>query len=324
MELAVGLKVIIMSPLAATKDTFKKSMTLRRAVWRLREMFASSLCTVSPGALARYRFKAMRGTWPNLRNPRIFDEKLLWLMLYWRHPLKTRCGDKYTVRLYVEEHGLGHVLPKLLGVYETVEEVPFEALPERFALKCTHGCKCNIICKDKRQLQVQQAKQDLRRWMRTDYSKIYGELHYAGMKPRIICEPFLDDLAGELPSDYKVYCFGGRAHCTMACTGRALDGHHANYDFYDREWEHKLPYDKSSVAASRMIAKPSAYEEIIEVAEQLSKPFPFVRMDFYSIGGRAVLGEMTFTPSGCIDTEYTDYAEQVLGDLIKLPQKLLR
>jgi hypothetical protein len=94
------------------------------------------------------------------------------------------------------------------------------------------------------------------------------------------------------------------------------------YDFYDREWKTKLPYSKSSLLADRNIPKPDAYEEIIEAAEALSKPFPFVRMDFYSIQGRAVLGEMTFTPLGCIDPDYPEIAQLELGALIALPPRL--
>ena len=76
--------------------------------------------------------------------------------------------------------------------------------------------------------------------------------------------------------------------------------------------------------ADRNIPKPDAYEEIIAMAEKLSQPFPFVRMDFYSINGKAVLGEMTFTPSGCIDDGYTEIAQRELGKLIILPEKLLK
>jgi hypothetical protein len=62
---------------------------------------------------------------------------------------------------------------------------------------------------------------------------------------------------------------------------------------------------------------------MIRSAEKLSEPFPFVRVDFYDLKGRLVLGEMTFTPSACIDTDYTERAEEVLGSLIELPPVFL-
>jgi hypothetical protein len=259
-----------------------------------------------------------------LNNPQTYDEKVCWLNLYWRHPLKTRCGDKYTLRSYVEEQGLGHLLPELLGVYDSVDEIDFGALPERFVLKCTHGSKCNIICKDRRRLDVQAAKRALRRWMMTDYSKFYGELHYAGMKPRIICECFLDDSSGGLPWDYKVHCFGGKAYCTEVCSDRGLDGHHAKYDIYGLQWQPLPDFNEPGLHSNRVIQRPEAYEEMIAAAEKLSQPFPYVRVDFYNIGRRAVLGEMTFTPAGGIDTDLSEHAQRVLGDLIKLPEKRLQ
>jgi hypothetical protein len=158
--------------------------------------------------------------------------------------------------------------------------------------------------------------------MKTDYITLAGEIHYAEMVPRIICETFLDDLSGDLPCDYKLFCFDGRVHCTMTCTGRTANDN-ANYDYYDREWSRKLPYSKTSLLADQCIPKPQAYDEMIAVAEILSKPFPFVRMDFYSIHGRAILGEMTFTPSGCINTDRNDLAQKILGAKITLPPNIL-
>ena len=108
----------------------------------------------------------------------------------------------------------------------------------------------------------------------------------------------------------------------MACTDRTEQG--AKYDFYDRDWKNKLAYSKSSLLANRHIPKPDAYEEIIAAAEKLSKPFPFVRADFYSVKGKAVFGEMTFTPHACIDTGMTDLGQSIMGDLIRLPKKRLR
>jgi hypothetical protein len=141
------------------------------------------------------------------------------------------------------------------------------------------------------------------------------------MKPRIICEEFLDDGTGELPADYKLYCSRGRFHCTLVCSGRKPN-ERAFEDYMDRGWK-LLPYIEESLTAGRRIVCPAAYEEMISAAERLSAPFPFVRVDFYSILGRAVLGEMTFTPSACRDTTVTGLAARALGDFIELPDKLL-
>jgi len=276
----------------------------------------------SPSWLVQYRYKRATGKWYKSSNPRTLDEKLLWLLLYWRHPLKSRCADKYAVRSYVEEHGMGHLLPELYGVYGQSDDIDFHGLPDRFVLKCTHGCGFNILCRDKARLDVEDAKRKLKAWMKVKYDKFGGEMHYASIEPRIICEAFLEDRSGKPLNDYKIYCFDGKAHCTMACTDRDAKG--AKYDFYDREWKNKLAYSKSSLLADRQVPRPEAYEEMIQAAELLSKPFPFVRMDFYSVNGKAVFGEMTFTPHGGIDTFMTDLAQDVMGQLLRLPEKRLR
>ncbi len=289
----------------------------------LQRNWLKAIYAVSPVFLMKYRHFMLKGTMPNLKEPKTFDEKLIWLNFYWRHPLKTLCGDKYTMRDYVKERRLEYILVPLLGVYENLDEIDFENFPEKFVIKCTHGCGFNIFCKDKKSFDVNAAKRQLAAWMKINFSKIFGEIHYSEMKPRIICEVFLEGIASELPTDYKVYCFHGKPHCTMVCAGRDINTRAKRYIFYDLEWRKKLPYNRQSMLEDIDIPKPDAYEEIMKSAEQLSKPFPFVRMDFYSIKGRAMLGEMTFTPDGCVDPNLTETAQKVLGDLIILPDKML-
>ncbi len=278
------------------------------------------LYRLSPRLLALARYRAAWKSWPDLRDPRSFDEKLLWLNLYWKDPLKAVCGDKYGIRGYADGLGLGGHMPVLYGVYDRPEDIDLEALPDKFVLKCSHGCKYNIFCRDKCDFDAGTARRLLAGWMKKDYSVKYGEAHYADMKPRIICEEFLEEPGVELPSDYKVYCFAGRVHCTMSCTQRQSNGL-AKYSFYDRDWKVRLPYNRNTNMEGRDVPKPGGYEEMIGIAEKLSKPFPFVRVDFYSIAGRVVIGEMTFTPSACVDPNYTAEAEKKLGGLIVLPDK---
>jgi len=281
----------------------------------------SALLRLSPVLFAKRRYRLMVGRALDLDHPRTFDEKLLWLMLYWRHPLKSTCGDKYSMRAYVAGHGWERILPTLAGVYERSGDIDFDALPEKFVLKCTHGWGFNIICKNKAALDRDEVRRRLDAWMAADMSTYFGELHYASMQHRIICEHYLDDLSGEEPIDYKLYCFGGKVHCTLVCQQRSVRHGHPLFDFYDRTWTSKLPYSRTNSMADRSVPQPRSYDEMVAAAEELSKPFPFVRMDFYDIQGRAVLGEMTFTPNACIDPDYPDDAQRVLGSLIVLPER---
>ena len=116
------------------------------------------LLSLSPLLFMRYRYLTEAHKWFDHKNPRTLDEKLLWLNIYWRHPLKTRCADKYAVRSDIEEQGMGHLLNKLLGVYTNSHEIDFSTLPDRFVLKCTHGCGFNVFCRDKNNLNIEETR----------------------------------------------------------------------------------------------------------------------------------------------------------------------
>ena len=97
-----------------------------------------------------------------MREPQTFNEKLQWLKLYWFDPRATICADKYSVRDYVKSKGLDHILNELYGVYEDVESIDFEELPDKFAMKVTHGCGQNLLCTDKKALDWETRRKDSR------------------------------------------------------------------------------------------------------------------------------------------------------------------
>ena len=73
-----------------------------------------------PKQFVKYRYKRVTGKKLNLQRPKGFNEKLLWLLLYWKKPLVVQCADKYEVRKYVEEKGVTEIMPELYGVYTNV------------------------------------------------------------------------------------------------------------------------------------------------------------------------------------------------------------
>ncbi len=139
------------------------------------------------------------------------------------------------------------------------------------------------------------------------------------MTPRILCEEFLNDGTGFLPTDYKVYCFNGRPGYVLCCFDRVPNGK-ASLAVADPDWNPVLFY-RDEPPGGRPMPRPQALQEILDASEKLSRPFPFVRVDFYSIGGRAVLGELTFTPDACIDPTYTDEIQQEMGSRLQLPPR---
>jgi hypothetical protein len=202
-------------------------------------------------------------------------------------------------------------------VYDSVSEIDWEALPQQFVMKCTHGCGCNIVCTDKHTLNKEQAIGKLKRWMRTDYSTFMAEMHYREIKPRIVCEKYLKGDDDYLPTDYKLYCFNGVPKLVLVCTDRASA---LTLTWRDLDWN-LLRIGADTFPPRSNQVKPACLEQMISDAEKLSQGNPFVRVDFYNVNGNAVFGEMTFTPAGGFAGYYSELGDKFLGSMLKLPEK---
>ena len=112
----------------------------------------------------QYRIKTGRKL--NLKNPRRYTEKLQWYKLYHRDPLMAQCADKYAVHEYVKSKGLENILNEIYEVYDDVNYIDFEKLPNQFVLKKTNGGGGNdvIICKDKSKLNIKSNLENMKTW----------------------------------------------------------------------------------------------------------------------------------------------------------------
>lgn len=245
--------------------------------------------------LARW-FKETAGEELDLVNPRTFNQKIQWLKLNDSTPEKGRLADKYLVRRYVADRIGGEYLVPLLGVWDNPYDIDFDKLPDRFVLKCTHGCGWNIIVKDKKELNIPAARRKLKRWLATDYAYFDGlELHYHYCEPRIVAEAYLENSSEGGSSDlydYKFWCFNGRVEYIMFLENRARDLRMA---FYDRDWNIQ-PFVYSHPKVEREVPRPRNLARMIELSEKLAQGQAHVRVDFYRTDeGKVYFGEMTFS-----------------------------
>ena len=305
------------SIMSIIKESLKKNDLIRKIYTKSNKKFVAFLVKNTPVLASKYLYRKATGKKLNLKNPQDFNEKLQWLKLYWQHPLVTQYADKYEMREYVRNCGCEEVLKELYGVYETTSEIDWDSLPSKFALKCTHGCGFNIICDDKSKLDKNEALEKLNEWLKIDFSLYNAELHYAKMKPRIICEKYIETDAGFFPNDYKVFCFGGKPKFIYLGTEREIK---YKKTYFDINWR-EMDVLKIKSTNKDIPKKPKSFEKMLEYAEKLSKPFPFVRIDFYDYNEKPILGEITFTPTGCMATYYKEEALKMLGEMIELPEK---
>lgn len=297
------------------KNDLKNNFITGYIIKTIHIWFYSILYLCSPVLATKYLYRRYTGKILDLKNPKGFNQKLQWLKLYWQNPLIVQCADKYGVREYAIKCGYENILPELYGVYEKTSEINWDTLPDKFALKCTHGCGFNIICDDKNKLDKNQTFKQLDEWLKIRIDKLHAEIHYSKIKPRIICEQYLETDAGFLPIDYKILCFNGKPQILSVCKDRFSV---LKVAYLDINWEIKN-FGSKEYSILTNPEKPDCFDEMLKYAEVLSKPFPFVRIDFYVYKNKPVLGEMTFTPGACMGKGINKYAEQVLGNLLKLP-----
>ncbi|MCD8011764.1 MAG: hypothetical protein LUG99_01040 [Lachnospiraceae bacterium] len=274
---------------------------------------------VAPKSYVRYAYKIHFGVYPNLKKPENFNEKILWLIFNWQHPLLVQCTDKFNMRNYVADCGLEEILPKLYGSWTDAQLVEWDKLPEQYAIKCNHGCEMNIICTNKADINIALASKQLNTWLHTRYGadKFY-EPHYLHIKPIIFAEEYIKTLDGKLPIDYKIYCFNGVPELALACVDRET---RVKFEFYDLQWNVlDIGAEKNNMKARR----PISLDKMVEYSRILSKPFPFVRVDFYDRDGDPVLGELTFTPFYGMARYYSEEGNLWLGNKLELPKKYKR
>ncbi|MFB9861019.1 ATP-grasp fold amidoligase family protein [Salinicoccus siamensis] len=252
---------------------------------------------------------------PNLKNPKSFNEKIVWLKLHWRDENATQCADKYAVRDYVEKKGEGAILNTIYGVYDKTSEIDFNQLPEKFVLKASHGSGMNIICTNKDDFNWKSAKKKLDRWMKVNYYFLNGEWVYRNAKPRIVCEKFIETEDNKPPKDFKIFCFNGIPRFLFVATDR---GEETKFNFYTCEWD-EIPVKQHYPISDEIIEKPENLEEMLRIARSLAVGFPQVRIDFYSERGQVIFGEMTFFHfSGTQPFEPVKY-DYIFGEYLELP-----
>lgn len=254
----------------------------------------------------------------DLVNPQTFNEKLQWIKLYDHNPLYTTLVDKYSVKRYVAELcGEDHVIP-LIGVWDKVEDIEWEILPNQFVIKCSHDCGGMIICKDKSKLDITDAKLRLKTAFNKNYYYQSREWPYKNVKKKVFAEAYMEDEYGEL-RDYKWFCMNGEPKAFFIAQGRQKETE-TTFDFFDAEFNH-LPFTNGHPNAPIVLEKPKSFEKMKELASVLSKNIPQVRVDFYDVNGHIYFGEFTFFHWGGMMPFEPEEWDYTFGSWIKLPEK---
>ena len=243
--------------------------------------------------LSKLYFKIVLRKSLNLNDPRTFNEKVQWMKLnyYPQNELVVTCTDKYSVRNYIKKQGYEKYLVPLLGVWDDARDIDWDMLPDKFVLKCNHGCAYNVVVTNKESVDKKKIEHQLNQWLKEDFGVYNIELHYSKIeRHRVICEEFL----GSNITDYKFFCFHGEPKF-MYVSNNLIHDREAQIGFFELDGS-KIPLKRDDYADISEVRLPEFFEEMLDVAKNLSTDFLFVRVDFFLSNHRFYFAEFTFTP----------------------------
>ena len=180
----------------------------------------------------------------DFNNPRDLNEKINWCKFYSDTSMWGKLADKYAVRGYVKEKGLEDILVKLYGVWDDVDKIDFESLPDSFILKSNNGSGTNLIVNNKADLDLEKTRKLLKGWLETPFGYKLGEPHYLTIKPMIIAEELLDASKQHISTssliDYKFFCANGEPSYILVIPERSkgmmkVAVYDINWNFFQRK-----------------------------------------------------------------------------------------
>lgn len=252
----------------------------------------------------------------NLKTPKSFNEKTIWLKMNYSVPNGDILADKILVKNYVKNIiGEEYVIPNI-AVYESVENIDFQKLPNSFVLKANHGSGWNIICNDKSNLNIRKTKKILNNWLQTNYYYISKEHQYRYIQPKIFSENYIYNTPENPLIDYKIFCFNGKPKLVQVDLDR-FTNHTRN--FYDLNWE-IIPFTTLYPLGKKVLPKPVCLNEMIEVASKLSQGLLFSRIDLYLHQNKIFFGEITLLHGGGFEPFIPKKYDNILGEYIEMPK----
>lgn len=273
---------------------------------------------VKPENFIKKKYRKYYGKEIDFQNLKSYSEKVLFLKLYYHNPLMTLCADKFYVDQYVKLCGYENILKKRYAFYSRPEEIEWDALPEKFFLKCNHLSGNNIaINRINRNIDIGYINKLFKILLKRNYYYNDFEWCYKNIEPKIICEEWLEDKNGNLPVDYKFYCFEGEPKYFMVSYGE-FEHHVRNHKFDMNRNSIDYLFKKEEAVEKDSIIFPDNFSEMVEIVKKLCNPFPHVRVDLYNIDGRIYFGELTFYSGGGYFHIFSKELERKISSWIKL------
>lgn len=303
------------------RDATHSNKSFKKIYNLLNRIKVTVLSPLSDEVFAKIYYRENTGLKLDLTNPRTYNEKLWWLKINYRTPLMTICSDKYQVREYVEDCGLGDILPNNYGVFEDARDIDFNKLPDKAMIKCNHVSGINFLYSREKEFNKDKFIKNFNSALKKNYYLQSREWNYKNIPPRIVIDEFLEDNKSNQLIDYRFMCFQGKVKLILIdIETMAADGSHnpsARRNLYDRDFNKLDERIGRENFEDGFLKKPNNFELMIKYAEILSKPFPHCRVDLYNINGKIIFGEITFYPGGATQKISSERLDLLMGEWIE-------
>jgi len=251
-----------------------------------------------------------------LSNPKDFNHKIHWLIVYKFGEREAELYDKYRAKQYVKKLGIPDLhVAELYTTFRKASDIDISKLPDKFVLKTAHGCSHTFICVDKSIFNLKEAKRHLAKALRTNYERQYCEYFSVKTTKIILCEEYIDDHTETIPLNYKFHCINGKT--IIIDIIRKIGDVDTRFDCVDSNWE-SIDCCVEEPISKGTTQKPLNFERMLEIAEELAKPFPWVRIDLFNANGKVFFGEYTFTPFNGNIENFNQKTLDHLGELLDL------
>ncbi len=149
------------------------------------------------------------------------------------------------------------------------------------------------------------------------------EAQYLGLTPKVIIEECLpaevlsEPKGGgfQPPPDFRFYSSRGKVLFCQYDEGRFADHRQALFTVPEHE---PIPIPNIHKMPDPLPNKPSHWDEMLQRASELSKPFDFVRVDLYDLPDGVYFSEFTFTPNASLFPFREEaFSRKLLADVLK-------
>lgn len=179
----------------------------------------------------------------------------------------------------------------------SIYNIDLKSLPQKFLIKKNNACQKMLFCWDKNTFDVEDAKHRIEKWGSGIPGLFSHEYQYCLVEPLLFVEELLTASKNDDLTDYRFWCMNNKVKFVALNKGRGMGRQY----FVDTDFKRVDIFNSAHSTIddrSFPFSKPDNFKGMVALAEELSAPFKFVRLDMYNIKGKPYLGEFTFSPSG--------------------------